>query len=120
MQIVRTTILSLAVTAASFAARIDGMWTGELTTQNGAMVITLSLKAEGENLTGTVETPMGVAAIKEGKIKGDELSWVTVLERNGNSIQIINKAKVTGTEMTVTVSAEGRDGSAEFTVKRSS
>lgn len=120
MQLVRLALLLLAAAAASFAADIDGKWVGELTTQNGTMQLTMTLKADGETLTGTIGTQMGDMQIKEGKVKGDELSWVTVFERDGNSMRIMNKAKVTGAEMKVTVSVEGRDAVMEYTAKKSS
>lgn len=111
-------ILALLTAALSFAADINGKWTGELTTQNGAMQLTMNLKADGETLTGSVGTQMGEMPIKEGKVKGDELTWFTVFERDGNSMKIMNKAKVTGKEMKVTISVEGRDVTMEYTAKK--
>ncbi len=120
MQLFRLALLTLTAAALSFAADIDGKWVGEINTNNGAMQLTMQLKADGETLTGTVGTQMGEMPIKEGKIKGDELSWYTTFEREGNSMKILNKAKVTGSEMKVTVTVEGRDVSMEFTAKKSS
>lgn len=111
-------LLSFAAAALSFADDITGKWTGELATQNGNMALTMNLKADGETLTGTVGTQMGEMPIKEGKVKGDELTWYTVFERDGNSMKIMNKAKVTGKEMKVTISVEGRDVSMEYTAKK--
>ena len=119
MQLFRLAILTLATAALSLAAEVDGKWVGELNTPNGAMELTMQLKADGETLTGTVTTQMGDQTIKEGKIKGDELSWFTVVERDGNSMKIMNKAKVTGSEMKVTITIEGRDFSMEYTAKKS-
>jgi hypothetical protein len=121
MQLLRLILLTFASVALSFAADdITGKWTGELTTQDGTMKLTMDLKAEGETFTGTVGTHMGEMPIKEGKIKGDELSWFTTLERDGNVIKILNKAKVSGPEMKVTISVEGRDITMEFTAKKAS
>lgn len=120
MQLLRLVILTLAAASASFAEDVTGKWIGELNTPNGAMQLTMILKADGESLTGTVGSQMGDMPITEGKIKGDELSWVTTAERNGNVMKIMNKAKVSGSEMKVTVSVEGRDFSMEYTAKKSS
>jgi hypothetical protein len=120
MQLFRTLAIGLAAAALSFAADIDGNWTGELNTQHGPMQITMALKADGENLTGTITSQMGGQAIKEGKIKGGDLTWFTILERDGNSMKIMNKAKVTGSEMKITVTVEGRDISMEYTAKKTS
>ena len=120
MQLFRLAILSLAAAALSFAADIDGKWTGEINGPNGAMQITMDLKADGEKLTGKITTQMGDQDIKEGKIKGDDLSWFTTFERDGNPIKITNKAKVTGAEMKVSITVEGRDFVMEYTAKKAS
>jgi hypothetical protein len=120
MQLLRLAIFTFATAALSFAADINGKWTGELNTQNGPMQITMTLKADGEALTGTVTTHMGDQAIKDGKIKGDELTWFTIYERDGNSMKIMNKAKLNGSEMKVTVTVEGRDFNLEYTAKKAS
>jgi hypothetical protein len=121
MQLLRIFLLTFASAALSFAADdVTGKWTGEISTQNGPMQLTMDIKADGETLTGTVGTQMGELTIKEGKIKGDELSWLTTMERDGNVIRILNKAKVTGSEMKVTISIEGRDITMEFTAKKAS
>ena len=114
----RIAFLTLASAAFCFAADIDGKWKGEVQTDNGAMALTLDLKADGENLTGTMTSHIGESAIKEGKIKGDEASWMIVVERNGNELRIRNKAKLSGKEMKVTISVEGRDIVMEYTAKK--
>lgn len=121
MQALRLILLTLTAAAIGFADDVTGKWTGEINTPNGAMQLTITLKADGESLTGSVGTQMGEMEIKEGKIKGDELSWVTVFEREGNSMRILNKAKVAGAEMKVVTHVEGReDRSFEYTAKKSS
>jgi len=119
MQLLRLAILTFAAAALSFAADIDGKWTGELKGPNGAMQITMAFKATGETFTGTITTQTGDQDIKEGKIKGDEITWFTVFEREGNSMKILNKAKITGSEMKVSVAIEGRDFAMEYTAKKS-
>ncbi|MFN0100652.1 MAG: hypothetical protein ACKV2U_01040 [Bryobacteraceae bacterium] len=121
MKLQRLALFALATAALSLAAGIDGKWTGEINTPNGAVQLTMQLKAEGDTLTGTIGTHMGEQVIKEGKIKGDELSWFTVFERDGNSMKIMNTAKVSGSEMKVTITVEGRDGPPmEYTAKKAS
>jgi hypothetical protein len=121
MQALRLALLTVAAAALAFGDGITGKWTGEINTPNGAMQLTIEFKADGETLTGTVGTQMGEMPIKEGKVKGDELSWVTTFERDGNSMRILNKAKVSGTEMKVVTSVEGReDRSFEYTARKGS
>jgi len=120
MQLFRLAVLSLAIAALTFAADLDGKWAGEVNGPNGAMQISMAIKTAGESFTGTVTTQMGAQEIKEGKIKGDELTWFTLFEREGNTMKILNKAKVTGSEMKVNVTIEGRDIALEYTVKKTS
>ena len=120
MQLLRVTILSLLACALSLAADINGTWIGNVDTNDGAVRLTIDLKAEGDTLTGSVTSHVGKMTIREGKISGDELSWVTVYERDGNSLRILNKAKVSGSEMKVVTTVEGRDDRFEYTAKKSS
>lgn len=118
MQLVRTILIGLAAAALSFANDINGKWKGDVQTDNGPMTLTFDLKADGENLTGSVSSHMGEISIHEGKVKGEELTWVLLMERNGNQVRINNKAKLTGKEMKVTISVEGRDVVMECVAKK--
>ncbi len=116
MQIVR---LALLATAAVFAADVDGKWNATVTTGNGEFQMTYMLKADGEKLTGTMSSQMGELQIKEGKINGNDASWVMVLERNGNTMRIMHKATVNGGEMKIKAVPEGaEDRTMEFTAKK--
>lgn len=121
MQLARLAFSALLSAFAVFAADVNGKWTAEINTNNGPVQVTMQFKAEGETLTGVMSTHMGDLPIKEGKVKGDELSWVATVDRDGNSMRIQSKAKVTGAEMNVTVTIEGReDRTIEYTAKKSS
>jgi hypothetical protein len=119
----KQTLLSFSLlllgAAAAMASDVTGKWTGMLSTPNGDMEMTITLKAEGEKLTGTVGSMMGEQQISDGKIDGDKLSWVTVMSRDGNDMKLINKATVAGKEMKVSIAREGReDRTFEFTAKK--
>ncbi|MBI2689509.1 MAG: hypothetical protein HYX27_24645 [Acidobacteria bacterium] len=121
MQLVRLAFLTLAAAIFSFAADITGKWTSEINTDNGPVHLTLDLKMDGEKLTGTVTTHMGEMSIKEGKVSGDELTWITIYERDGNQMRLLNKAKLNGAEMKVITTVEGReDRRYEYVAKKSS
>jgi hypothetical protein len=118
MQLVRMILLTLAAAAVSFADPISGKWAGQIPTRDGSIPVTLSLKADGEILTGTVTSHLGEMAIKDGKVKGGELSWTLAVDRDGATMKIWNKATVTGKEMKVNLTVEGRDVAMEYTVKK--
>lgn len=56
-------------------ADVDGDWLMTVDTPMGPQVSTLSLKADGDRLTGQVKGAMGVLPLEAGRIDGDRLSW---------------------------------------------
>ncbi len=75
-----------------------------------------SFKPEGTKLTGTVSGPQGEAAIRDGRIKGDEISFFVV---RGMGVKLIYRGKVSLNEIRFTVSEEGgRLQTREFTARR--
>lgn len=118
--------LLLAFLTVAFAAGVDGKWTAEVPGRNGNQTTTITLKAEGEKLTGTISSQMGDAPISDGTIKGDDLSFNVVREFNGNTIKMVYKGKLSGDEIKFTRSFEGAGPGGqqrppvEFTAKRAS
>jgi hypothetical protein len=58
------------------AAAIDGTWKGTMETPMGAMENTITLKADGANLTGSVKTDFFESKIENATLKGDKVSFV--------------------------------------------
>jgi len=111
--------LFLLATAAVFAADVDGKWNATVTTGNGEFQLTYTLKADGEKLSGTISSQLGELEVKEGKVAGNDLSWVMIMERNGNQMRILHKATVNGAEMKIKAIPEGAgDRTMEFTAKK--
>src|SRR5437764_7133259 len=89
-------VFALAV----MAADASGTWKASVETPNGAMENTFTLKVEANKLTGTVTMgQMGEAAISEGKVDGDKVSFAVVRDFNGNQFRIDYKGTVAGDEM---------------------
>jgi hypothetical protein len=98
-KIVATVVALVAFQAASaMAADPNGTWKWSFTTQNGQeFELTMTLKAEGENLTGDITLPMGdKIEIKDGVFKNDEVSFSTEFKRADNTIKTKYKGKVEG------------------------
>jgi hypothetical protein len=108
MRPVRFILSAFAAIALSFAADVDGKWTAEIDTNDGPVRLTFQLKTSGEALSGTVASHMGESEIVEGKVNGDEMTFITFLERDGNRYRVSHKAKVSGSEMKVTTSVGER------------
>jgi hypothetical protein len=114
---IRKTVLSLALILGSIlmvcAGDVSGRWEGKMANPNGDdMAITFNFKVDGEKLTGAVEGPGGELPLEEGKVKGDELSFVVKLGDNS----ITHKGKVSGDSITLQVA--GPWGESEMTLKK--
>jgi len=101
----RTLALTLLATSL-LAADAAGKWTAEFDTQIGPQKYTFDFKVDGTKLTGTikgglVEHPME-SAIQEGKVSGDELSFVEIFKYDDNEIRIEYQGKVAGDEIKFT------------------
>lgn len=110
--------LFLAVT--TFAADVSGKWTAEVVGRNGTTTTTFVFKVEGEKLTGTMAGPQGgEAAIADGTVKGDEMSFNVVRSFNGNDMKLVFKGKIAGDEIKMSRTRDGAPGPAqEFTAIR--
>lgn len=107
----RLLIAATALAASSlFAADLTGKWVAKMQTPNGdTREMVMKLKADGEKLTGTVGGMRGDAEITDGKISGDDVSWVVVRNFNGNEMRQAYKGKVTGKEMKLSISFGERE-----------
>ena len=104
----------------ALAADIDGKWVAQVPGRDGqTRESTFTFKAEGDKLTGTVSNPRGEVPISEGKISGDEISFVVTLSFGGNEVRLLHKGKVAGNEIKFTRQREGGQGrTQEFVAKR--
>ena len=127
----RFRILALAVMvlgvvlATALAADISGKWVSEIQGKGGEpMSITYTFKAEGSDLTGTMGGPMGGEnPISEGKIDGDNISFVMKMSFGENEMTMKYKGKIVGAEIKLTMEMEGGMGGPggkpmEMTLKR--
>jgi hypothetical protein len=119
-----TAFLALAVVLAAaplFAADVTGKWAASFDTQVGPQKYTFDLKAEGEKLTGKAafermgET--GEANLLEGKVVGDEVSFVETFDAMGTTVRIEYKGKVKGDEIAFTRKV-GEFGTEQFVAAR--
>ena len=85
------------------AAAVDGKWEAEIEGPQGSTVFTFDLKADGDTLSGTVGNEMmGESEIQEGKISGDQVEFVQVMQRGNFQIRFNYAGRVSGDEMELT------------------
>jgi hypothetical protein len=111
--------LALFINVSVQAGPADGTWTWTTPGRNGGAdrTTTLKLKSDGDKLTGSV-SPMREGGediqIKDGKIKGDEISFnIERPGRNGGAAQVQKyTGKISGDKITGKLS--GTRGDQEF------
>jgi hypothetical protein len=102
----------------SFAADIDGKWTGQVEGRNGPQPQTIMLKSAGNALTGSVQGGRGgPSEISNGTIDGNNVSFTVVREFGQNKITQEYKGAISGSELKLTVSG-GRGEPREVTFKK--
>ena len=98
--------LALAFSLSAQAADVTGQWTTEFNTQVGVQKYTFDLKAKGEELTGTAAFERmgekGTAELKEGKVQGDKITFVEMLDFQGTAVRIEYTGQLAGDEIKFT------------------
>jgi hypothetical protein len=117
-------VLILVGTACVFAGDITGKWSGQFDSQVGPQKYVFEFKVNGTALTGTANSEIGEAGqatkeatpITEGKINGDEISFVENLNYQGQALKMVYKGKVKGDEIQMERVEGG--GNEKFVLKR--
>ena len=120
-----TIICFLLLTSMAFAQSVDGEWTTSLRTREpDRQIITITLKSEGNKVTGTIHAFRPIRL--EGSIEGNALKIeLTVTTATGGALLVKYTAALEGDELKFTYQSEnGRPsppfgpGAREFTAKR--
>jgi enterochelin esterase-like enzyme len=95
-------LLSLAALPLSLlAADVTGTWKSEFDSQIGVQKYTYTLKQDGTNLTGKASSEIGdqkrESDLKEGKVDGDKVSFVEMMNFQDNEIRITYTGKINAT-----------------------
>ena len=95
---------------------ITGDWLVTIDTPQGAQTIDATMKQAGEELTGTIVTPMGSVDFK-GKMINDALDVAYTLDLQGNAIEIKMTGKLAGDSLAGNLNFGGL-GDIPWTAKR--
>src|SRR5262245_33144075 len=101
------TLLTLtALPCVVFAADVTATWKAEFDSQIGHLKYTYTLKQDATNLTGRANSEVNdqkrEAELKEGKVDGDKISFVEMLNFQGNDIRISYNGTISTNEMKLT------------------
>ena len=96
----------LAAPCIGVAADLSGTWKSEFDSQIGRQKYTYTLRQEGDKLTGKANSEVNEqkreTELSEGKVEGDKVSFVEMLNFDGNDIRITYKGTVANNEMKFT------------------
>jgi enterochelin esterase-like enzyme len=102
-------LLLFVLLAAPFigaAAEISGTWKSEFDSQIGRQKYTYTLKQDGDKITGKANSEINgqkrETELSEGKVEGNRISFVEMLNFNGNEIPITYKGTIANDEMKFT------------------
>jgi len=85
-----------------------GTWALNLQTPAAEVSSTLTLREDGETLSGEVTTPFGSAKISGGKLSGNELQLSYALNVQGQELTVSAKGRIEGTSIQGTMEAMGQ------------
>lgn len=92
--------------AATHGADVTGQWRAEFDTQIGVQKYLFTFQTDGDKLSGKATSEAGErkreAELKEGKITGDTVSFVEMLNFQGNELRIRYSGKVGANEIAFT------------------
>jgi hypothetical protein len=86
----------------ALAADFNGKWSAEFDTLLGVQKYTYEFHADGATLTGKAINARGESPIQEGKIDGDNISFVEVVNFQGTDYRIVYTGKIEGDEIKFT------------------
>ena len=87
----------------ALAADFNGKWSAEFDTQIGVQKYTYEFHVDGAKLTGkAINEERGATEIQDCKIDGDNITFVEVIDFNGNQIKITYTGKIEGDEIKFT------------------
>jgi len=121
---IKALVFALCLVALPLAARaqgsVDGKWAGEVPGGRGPQQVTLTLKADGGKLTGSMAGGRGgEIPIEEGTISNGMLKFKTKQMGRGGEVTLNWSGTLKGDEIAFSRMAEGGQGEPQqFTLKR--
>jgi hypothetical protein len=107
--------MAFALSSAAFAQSVTGAWDLAIQGPEGPISASATLNQDGENVTGSIDTPQGKADMK-GTYKGKTLNMAFTIQGPQGPIDIKVNGEVDGASMKGVI--DFGMGMAEFTAKK--
>ena len=106
MKTILTLLTLAALSVPGLAADVTGTWKAEFDSQIGLQKYTYTLKQAGTNLTGKASSEVNdqkrEVELNEGKVEGDKISFVEMLNFQGTDLRITYTGTILPDEMKLT------------------
>jgi hypothetical protein len=108
----------LFVAVSTFAAAVDGKWSGSISTPGGDFAVAFTFKADGAKLTGTMQgmDGMDIKISDGGKVDGDKITFSITLDFGGMPFTLNYTGLVSNDQIKLTADVGGMP--LEFVVKK--
>lgn len=114
-RILLAALMAFALSSAALAQSVSGAWDLAIQGPEGPISATATLSQDGENVTGSIDTPQGKADMK-GTYKGKTLNMAFSIQGPQGPIDIKVNGEVDGAAMKGVI--DFGMGMAEFTAKK--
>ena len=115
MKKILSVFLGLMISAATFAASIDGTWIGNVKTPDGnEMALTYVFKMHGDKLTGSVNSPGGEIVVTNTKVEEKSFSF----EISFNEMVLKNQCTFKDDDTIILKMVDSPMGDGELILKR--
>ena len=117
---IRHFVLTMLLASIALAADVSGTWTGVFrTNEGGEFQFVLSLKTDGNAVTGTMKQGGGDdIQIQNGKLDGDHVSFSITRSLQERTQKINFTGAVTGNEMKLSRQIEGGQRAIDITLTK--
>lgn len=88
-------------------SNVTGKWNMIATGQGQSMPVTIELKQDGENITGTFSSHVGNGTVPSGKVVGNTITALARMEVQGQLVELRLKGKIDGDKMSGSLSGAG-------------
>jgi imidazolonepropionase-like amidohydrolase len=86
-------------------ASVNGNWSVTIEIPNQPLPAIMNLVQDGRNLSGTMQFQNNTVQIKDGEVTNDGFRFSATVQFEGNAVPIVVAGRVTGNQMTGTVTA---------------
>jgi hypothetical protein len=107
MRYLALAIAFFLMTATSFAADVDGKWSGTIDTPTGSYQQAFTFKADGSKLTGTLSVGGTETPIDNGKIADNNITFSVMLNYGPMPFTVVYNGVVAGDEIKLSGEAGG-------------